>query len=317
MGYKLCSFFCLIGFLVSNSASYGQEDLIRTTLWQIVKPGSRDTSYLFGTNSLCMDTYLLENNLILRKLESSQYYITEQNYLLYPIANYWLDPDSIRWHRYASRSQKNRFKKFFYYDPYFRNCDIVHTNIYKLKQWVENKVGATNSGIVSKSRGSFNMDYDLQLRWKKSHRIVALESQRDYHSYFMLNATMGFPLTIEVVKRTVREVDSLMIVYFNEEFRTVPNDKDSLFDKYLGVVDNYYNSVIHYNFSGESQHPFDSILLESRNKNWLPKIIQYINKSRCFISVNLDNLKYRYGLIQLLKAEGYIVEPILLEELKK
>jgi hypothetical protein len=109
----------------------------------------------------------------------------------------------------------------------------------------------------------------------------------------------------------------LIEVFNNDKFRVFPNNRDSLFDKYRVAVENYYNNIVYYSFSGKSQLPFDSIIFEKRNKEWLPKIMKYIDKSSSFISVNIEQIKYKYGLIQLLKAEGYIVEPILLEEFKK
>ena len=317
MGKKLYSFFCLIGFLLSYSASYGQEDLIRTTLWQIVKPGSRDTSYLFGTNSHCMDTYVLQNTIILRKMESSKYYITEDNHFLSSIAKYRLDPDSIRWHHYATRDEKKRISSFFYQENYVQTFDVVHMNIYYLKNWLISKIGYLNSNRVSKSQGFYLVEHDLQLRVKNRRRIVGLENQRDGHAYYMLYATKGEPQTKEVVKRNIHELDSLIEVFNNDKFRVFPNNRDSLFDKYREEVENYYNNVICYSFSDKSQLPFDSIIFEKRNKVWLPKIMNYIDKSSSFISLNIEQMKYKYGLIQLLKAEGYIVEPILLEEFKK
>ncbi len=317
MGYRLYSFFCVFGFLLSYSAAFGQEDLIRTTFWKVIKPGAKDTSYLFGTNSICTDTYVRKNSIILRKLESSKYYISENNYYLSSIANYRLDPDSIRWHHYATRGEKKRISDFFYCENCVETFDVVHLNIYYLKNWLESKAGYLNSNRVSRSHGYFNMNYDLQLRVKNRRRIVGLESQKENHAYFMLYAAKGEPQTKEVVKKNIHELDSLIEVFKNDKFRIFPNNRDSLLDKHREVVDNYYNNVVHYYFSGKSQQPFDSILFENRNKDWLPKIVQYINKSKCFISVDLENLKYKYGLIQLLKAEGYIVEPILLENFKK
>ncbi|MBK9638674.1 MAG: TraB/GumN family protein [Bacteroidetes bacterium] len=317
MGYRLFSIFCVIGFLITNLAAYGQEDLIRTTFWKIIKPGAKDTSYLLGTNSICTDTYVLKNTIILRKLETCKYYLTENNFFLSSIADYRVDPDSIRWHHYATRSEKKRIRDFFHCEKCYRNPDVIHMNIYYLKSWLELIGGALNSNRVSKKEGAYYMEYDLQMRVKNRRRIVALESKRQNHAYYMLSATMGVPQTKEVVKRNIHELDSMIGVFKNDKFRIFPNNRDSLIEKNREVVDNYYNNFIYYNFSGKSFHLFDSILLEKRSKDWLPKIFQHINKSKCFISVDLENLKYKYGLIQLLKAEGYIVEPILLEELKK
>lgn len=315
--YRYHIFFYVISFILPNSSVYGQDDLIRTTLWQVVKPGAKDTSYLFGTNFLSMDTYVLKNTIILRKLEASKYFISEQNYFLSSIANYRLDPDSIRWHNYATRHQKKRIRDFFHCEKCFSNPDVVHMNIYYLKRWFNSILGYFNSYRLSRNNGAYFMNYDLQLRVKNRRKIVELESQRENHFYFMLDATRGVPQTEEVVKGNIYELDSMIGVLRSNEFRIFPNKKDTLLDVHRETLDNYYKNIVRYHFSEKSEHPFDSVLLENRNKNWLPTIVQYMNKSSCFISVDLEHLKYKYGLIQLLKADGYIVEPILLEERKK
>lgn len=47
-----------------------------------------------------------------------------------------------------------------------------------------------------------------------------------------------------------------------------------------------------------------------RNAHWLPKIELKINEGSCFIAVGLAHLQYETGLIQLLKQQGFTLEPI-------
>ena len=47
-----------------------------------------------------------------------------------------------------------------------------------------------------------------------------------------------------------------------------------------------------------------------RNKNWMPRIKEYISDRRCLIAVGCKHLYGDEGLISLLKAEGYKLTPI-------
>lgn len=47
-----------------------------------------------------------------------------------------------------------------------------------------------------------------------------------------------------------------------------------------------------------------------RHTIWLPKIKLKINEASCFIAVGMAHLQYKTGLIQLLKKEGYILNPV-------
>ncbi|MGN7885040.1 TraB/GumN family protein [Dyadobacter sp. 22481] len=47
-----------------------------------------------------------------------------------------------------------------------------------------------------------------------------------------------------------------------------------------------------------------------RNSHWLPKIEKKVRDGSCFIAVGLGHLQYRTGLIQLLKNNGYTLNPV-------
>jgi uncharacterized protein len=51
-----------------------------------------------------------------------------------------------------------------------------------------------------------------------------------------------------------------------------------------------------------------------RNRMWLSKIITKMNEGSSFIAVGLGHLQYRTGLIQLLRQQGYILEPVKLRK---
>lgn len=50
--------------------------------------------------------------------------------------------------------------------------------------------------------------------------------------------------------------------------------------------------------------------LDNRNKNWVPKIIEYISTKNAFIAVGAGHLGGPNGVIRLLQEEGYILTPV-------
>jgi uncharacterized protein YbaP (TraB family) len=84
---------------------------------------------------------------------------------------------------------------------------------------------------------------------------------------------------------------------------------DKLIEKYKKQdIDGLYNSI---NGKGEDLKKYEEDLLVNRNKNWIPKIAEMAGKERIFIAVGAAHLGGETGVINLLRKEGYTVEPVL------
>ncbi len=60
---------------------------------------------------------------------------------------------------------------------------------------------------------------------------------------------------------------------------------------------------------GEMEAYID-LFLKDRNMNWIPAIAELISKKPAFIAVGAGHLGGDYGVIQLLRNEGYILTPV-------
>ncbi len=56
---------------------------------------------------------------------------------------------------------------------------------------------------------------------------------------------------------------------------------------------------------------FEEILLEQRNRNWIPVIGDYASKQTTFFAVGAGHLAGETGVIKLLRDAGYTVEPVM------
>lgn len=63
-------------------------------------------------------------------------------------------------------------------------------------------------------------------------------------------------------------------------------------------------------FSEDEDPVWQEKLLNKRNNNWIPKLNKKMQSKACFIAVGAGHLGGENGLINLLKKQGYSVEPI-------
>lgn len=56
---------------------------------------------------------------------------------------------------------------------------------------------------------------------------------------------------------------------------------------------------------------FNKLFLENRNRNWIPKIENYIHQKPTFIAVGAAHLPGETGVIHLLEQAGYTLKPII------
>lgn len=56
---------------------------------------------------------------------------------------------------------------------------------------------------------------------------------------------------------------------------------------------------------------YADLLLAERNKSWIVKIEELIKRASTFVAVGAAHLPTETGVIQLLKDQGYKVEPII------
>ncbi len=62
----------------------------------------------------------------------------------------------------------------------------------------------------------------------------------------------------------------------------------------------------------KSEKDFQGVLLDDRNKNWIPKIEKAIGEKSSFVAVGGGHLGGKNGIVSLLRAKGYKVEAIKL-----
>lgn len=64
-------------------------------------------------------------------------------------------------------------------------------------------------------------------------------------------------------------------------------------------------------FQTQAELKFMALFLTDRNRDWIPKIENFAKEKSCFIAVGALHLTGETGVIELLRKEGYTVEPVV------
>jgi len=80
-------------------------------------------------------------------------------------------------------------------------------------------------------------------------------------------------------------------------------------EKHCNLAMKYKNYDLEYKFDEGCK----TVVLKERNDNWMKILPQMLRKQNCFIAVGLFHLYSKCGLLEQLKGQGFIVEPIELK----
>ena len=87
-----------------------------------------------------------------------------------------------------------------------------------------------------------------------------------------------------------KEFDEMMILYKNQQ------------------LDSMQNMLVKSDFGMEK---YEDLLLNDRNKKWVKKLKEIMKNESVFVAVGAGHLTGEYGLLSLLKNEGFTVEPLV------
>lgn len=293
----------LVGFNFISFHTFGQEDSIKTAFWRVISSDLKDTSYLLGTNHICMSSYFEINKDILKKLNESKMFAAEAIFKKSITKTNSQKVISHSWFELATDSQRVNILNFYKVSLSYSENEIKNHDILYLKNDFQYHMGYLISEQLTGIKSQYFMDDYLRFLCKKDGRkMVGLESDKEHYEYLNLlfsfeNSQKGFD-----TKGNINLVDSLINIY--------KINKSSLLEEYSERVSYYNNNNIYYSFADTSKFPIENILLKHRNLVWLPNIVKLIKTRKTFIAVGLNHLRYKYGLIQLLREYGYKVEPV-------
>jgi uncharacterized protein YbaP (TraB family) len=276
----LASIFFLSAVTISNAQ----------LLWKISGNGLSQNSYLYGTihvmpkdkfsispkineaiNASSRMAMEVDLNMDLKtKIKVAQEMILPNGKTL---KNYLSADDFKRLNAYCLDSlklKKGKLKKYYRLKPFFFSSVVSQEQM----------------GEIS----SYEMEF-MKLAKKRKMELIGLES---------------IEFQMQTINKISVEDQAKMLV---QEFGSNPTSQfDDMLNLYLQEdLDGLYKVVSE---ESDAIPEFNYNFLEVRNKNWIPVIQKNIATNSFFIAVGAAHLPGENGVIALLRAKGYVVEPV-------
>ena len=277
-------FFTLFISLFSNA-----QELEKSLLWKISGNGLKKHSYLFGTIHLTCDTSLDENTL--NALEA-----TEQLYLELD-----MDDKSIQMQMMKLMMMKDGAKLSTLLSPEdFKILDeFLKKNLnMSAKMFDSFKPFMISSMLFPKMLDCKSQSVEselMKITKEQNEEIFGLEKAEDQMKVF---DEISYQDQADELLKTVKDNLEKDKKEF-QEMITIYQNKD--IEGMLKMMSDSDNKI-----TSENQ----DILLNDRNKNWIPIMVKTMKDKPTFFGVGAGHLAGEEGVIKLLRKKGYKVEAV-------
>lgn len=290
--------------LLIGSSSFAQESTVRefpmedrALLWKIEGNGIKTKSYVFGTVHLIdKDQFFFP-----KKLEKI---VAKSDVLAMEIAGI---PDM------ASSLELMMLKEGSFFDFFTdEQTDSLitwvteHTSLSeksfrmmagKLRPFVVSQM-LTEMDESNPNRGMENKkSYEVELQ------VIAEDKKMEIQGFETAEDQMGFFSGFD----DAQQVDMVMAVVRDTSGFSL-NEMEKITNLYLDQnIDGLYQLIAD---EGDLLDGMNTILLDDRNKRWIPMIEKMIAEKSTFIAVGAGHLGGPNGVIRLLETQGYTLTPI-------
>ena len=260
----------------------------KSLLWKISGNGLEESSYLFGTiHMICKDKFYMdekiENALASSKVLAMELNMTDPN-LMAEMQQLSVNPGFANIKGEFTPEQASSLDKFLT-ESYGAGLDQLGI----LKPFVLSSMVLVKM-LPCTEQSSYEMFFTEKAKTQEK-TVKGLETVA-----FQMGVFDKIPqkLQIEELGKMMTNPDSM------EEF-------DKLVGAYLQQDTEKLYDIITDN---EMFKEYGDLLLEDRNKNWIPKIEEMVKEQSTFIAVGSGHLGSETGVIALLRKAGYTVEAV-------
>jgi uncharacterized protein YbaP (TraB family) len=269
--------------LVTSYTSFGQ------LLWKISGNGLNQESYLYGTMHAVPEERFTVSNTLKQAFESSKALALEIDLNLslqqqIEIAKDIIIPQGKSLKNYLSTED---YKKVMGY------ClDSLKMKKSKFKKYEKIKPFFASSMILQEQLGK-TVAYDQYFNEEAKKRSIPVSGLE----------TMQYQLsTINTI--SLEEQAEMLVTSLGKEMM----EYQAMLDLYLANdLKGLHDMVISSDMSSDA---FTQNFLVKRNQNWIPGIKKMVETQTSFIAVGAAHLPGETGVIELLKKEGFTVEPV-------
>ena len=276
-------------FTLCSMQSIAQRDKSNTLLWEISSNGLQQPSYLFGTiHMICKEDFLI-SEIVKQKFNSSKQVYLE------------LDMD----------------------DPQLQVTMMQQMQLPD-KETLKNKLGESNfKKLDSFLQKEMNMNLVMFDKFKPmmvmsilAQRLLPCAGMESYDMNFAKMATEQKKelLGLEKVEDQLGVFDAIPDSLEIRSIMNMVNDFESHKKEFSRMSSIYKTQDLDalYQLLAESPEMMGSqeLLLDRRNRNWIPVMESVMKNSTTFFAVGAGHLAGSQGVLELLRKQGYKVKGI-------
>lgn len=269
-------------------------DTDKTLLWQISGNNLATPSYLFGTiHIISSDDYFLGDNVV-KKLSSSQQLILEMdlsNINPLEIAKASILPEGKTIKDYYTEEEYIEVESYFA-DSIGAPMSLFKTAYAKLKPFFLQQF------IYLKHLGDNTSSYEMEFMDMAKVRNIELSGLETLTEQLAMVDKMSLEDQYKSFLKTVRE--GYQQTGYLDELIEAYKAKD---------IHRLYEMIMDY----DEIQDITYVLVDERNEKWVEKLIPTFEKQSVFVAVGAGHLGGPKGMIQLLRNQGYTVDPISMD----
>ncbi len=261
----------------------------KSIFWKISTEGGESVSYLFGTIHLIDKDLFVLPETVKKQLKQSDKVFLELDDLANTVSAMKLALlKEGKMTDMLSQAQKDSV--YGYVEGEFGMDSISFEKLYgKFKPFFFAQLGMmkmlANSESYDKTFGKIADENDID--------VIGLETMEEQVSFF---DAMPIELQKEMVMQTVRNKSDAEELWKEMQLSYLNQDIEK-----IAEMDNS---------SHEMKTYMETVLMKNRNEKWIYELIESLDEGHVFIGVGAAHLVGEFGLIQLLRENGYILEPI-------
>lgn len=259
-------------------------------LWQISGNGLTKPSYLYGTvHVISQEDYFLGKN-VSKKINNSDELIMEidlNNMDIMSIAKISVLPDGKLIKDYMNDTDYNILQSFM--EDSIGIKKFTFENAYgKLKPFFLEQL------IYYKFLGQEKESYEQNFKKIAEDKKIQISGLETYEEQLKFIDEIPIEDQLKSMVKTIKN-------YSSETAKLNQLVKDYKAQNITALTES---------FESDEDQKLKIKLIDKRNQNWIPKLKSIMLNKSCFVAVGAGHLGGDFGLINLLKKQGYTVEPI-------
>ena len=288
-GILLCC--CFAACKAQPDQSFLVQKNNNTLLWQVSGKDLKQPSFLFGTfHLLCKEDIRFSNQLLAAVKSSNEIYMEldmDDPSTLLGGMFFMNMKDGKKLEDLYSPGEYERIQKYF--------NDTLHTPLMLLQKAKPYFLVALLYPRMMNCSSPAGVEEEL-LKLAKEHKkeIQGLETMQ-----FQASVFDSIPYDWQA-KELLKNIDSFSV--YKKEF----DDMVTLYKEQN--LDSMQRMLLKSEFGSDK---YDDLLLKNRNRDWIIKLKKIMAKESVFVAVGAGHLTGDDGIINLLRKEGYKVEPLV------